>query len=88
MENNKPDLVIYVKIPPHVAQERVQKRGAPLSSFEKERELFIQTLSKGFDSLFEHRSEVITIDGTQDQTTLSTQATNSILHWLNDKQIT
>lgn len=87
MQEQNPDLVIYVKVNPEIAYERILKRGEKLSSFEKERETFIKKLSDGFDALLSARDNVIIIDGTLDAQTLTDHAVTKLTHWLKEQRI-
>lgn len=52
MNNRKPDLTIFVKIPVKIALERIQKRNETISTFEKES--FLQTVATGFEKIYEN----------------------------------
>lgn len=87
METRNPDLVLYVKITPEQARDRILQRGIPLSSFEQEREQFIQTLYDGFNALFAQRSNVITLDGMLNKEDLTHRATERIITWLQQQAL-
>jgi dTMP kinase len=68
MNGIKPTVTIYVKVKPNTAIDRILKRGAQLTSFEKEEGgRFIERLSYGFDQLYKNREDVIIVDGNQTQ---------------------
>ncbi len=65
-DNRPPDLVFYLKIDPTLARQRIMARNEKLTVFEKNDAAFWQRVSSGFDEIFEHRDEVVTLDGNQD----------------------
>lgn len=77
MNSIQPDLVIYLKISPEKAYERMAKRNIPLNSFEKEI-AFMHKLEKGFDELFAQRDTVLTLDATESIATLTEKALEHI----------
>lgn len=81
MHGYTPDVTLYVKIPPTVAYERLAQRKN-LSVFDKEKEDFFVTITRGFDTLFKTRTNVIHLDGLQQPDTLTEHATKAILEWL------
>jgi dTMP kinase len=86
MNGITPDLTVYVKVLPDVASQRIMKRNAELTSFEKEKKDFIQTLVDGFDALYKDRKDVIIIDGNQTFQDVATQATNAVISWISQFQ--
>ncbi|NRB21436.1 dTMP kinase [Candidatus Dependentiae bacterium] len=88
MNDIKPDVTIYVRVSPNVAIERILKRKEKLTSFEKEKREFINTLFTGFDTLFKDQHNVIILDGTQTPEELTNYATEKVIQWLqNNKKI-
>ncbi len=87
MDGITPDLTIYVKVSPDVAGQRIMKRNAALTSFEKEKKDFIQKLVHGFDTLYKDRKDVIIIDGNQSLQDVATQATAAVLSWISHQNI-
>jgi dTMP kinase len=63
MNTIKPDITIYVQVPIEVALKRIIKRKESLSSFERERIDFVERLITGFETLFNNRTDVITVNG-------------------------
>jgi dTMP kinase len=61
-----PDCTIYLKFDPSRVLSRVTKRHGELTSFEQEKTAFWQRVSNGYDEIFAGRTNVITIDATQD----------------------
>ncbi len=53
MDNIKPDITLYVKVESNTARNRIKKRNATLTSFEKEKQDFIQKLITGFDDVIQ-----------------------------------
>ena len=66
MNERAPDIIFYLKLSSDEAYRRIANRNEPLTSFEKEK-AFIETLEHGFETIFAHRPEVITVDATQPQ---------------------
>jgi dTMP kinase len=87
MQGIKPDLVIFVAIDPHTAWQRIRARNEALTRFEQEGITFIQRLAQGFDTLFKHRNDVITLDGTDTPDILTQKATNAIQSWIHTHQL-
>jgi dTMP kinase len=83
----QPDLVIYLKITADTAAQRIAKRNLALSSFEKEKQTFINALIQGFDTIFIHRKNVITINAHQSMEQVTAQTFNSISSWMKQQQI-
>lgn len=74
MNGIKPDVTVYVKVNPQTAIDRILKRGVALTSFEKEKNEFIEKLVYGFDTLYKNREDVIIIDGNQSQEQVTQEA--------------
>lgn len=83
MQGRQPDLVIYLRLDPAVAGQRIQQRAGQaatqLSSFEQEQATFMQQVACGFDTIFQNRSDVLTLDGTQAVNSLAQQAYTKII---------
>ncbi len=77
-----PDLTLYVKIDGTTAAQRVQNRGA-LSAFEKEQKEFVDRLITGFNELYQDRTDVITLDGTQTPDNVILTAGKALSQWMN-----
>jgi dTMP kinase len=86
MNNTEPDLVLYVKIDPQTARERLIKRGK-LSAFDQEPLDFFNKLVHGFETTFNTRKNVITLDGRQTPENLVLIALESILSWLKAQKL-
>jgi dTMP kinase len=87
MNHIKPDLILYITIDPLIAQERIKARNEALTRFEQEDIDFIHRLAQGFDTLFQHRKEVITLDGTHSVQQLTQTALTAIITWLHSQQL-
>lgn len=87
MNGLQPDLVIYLKISSKVAAERIAKRNQKLSSFEKEKQTFIEKLIHGFDTVFSNRKNVIVINAEQSSDLVTSQAISVIKTWISQKNI-
>lgn len=81
MQCTHPDITFYIKIPLIVAKQRIAQRKE-LSVFEKKDEHFLKKLIDGFDTIFKDKKHAILLDGTQDQETLTNQATEIIMQWI------
>lgn len=82
MSGIKPDLTIFVKIDAQIAMQRILARNAALTSFEKEKQDFIERLVIGFDTLYKDRTDVIILDGKQSIDTIATHALNAVEKWI------
>lgn len=78
-----PDITFYIKIPLNIALERIYKRGN-MSAFENDTH-FLERVSKGFDTLYENRSDVIEIDGTLSPEEIVNRAYNELQKWFQKK---
>jgi len=86
MQGRHPDVVIYVKIPIEVALERL-KRRKKLSSFEKEKETFTNTLINGFNELLGSRDNVITLDGQEPPHMVTQKAMDAVISWIKQNNL-
>lgn len=87
MNHYEPDLVCYLRIDTKTAHDRLVKRGAALSSFEKESGAFLEKLVKGFDTIFYERPHVIQLDGKQSPETVSSEAFKKIMTWIEENNL-
>lgn len=87
MHGIQADLTIYVRVTAQIAMARILARNLQLTSFEKEKQEFIQRLITGFDDLYKDRNDVIIVDGTQSPDTLTTQTTTALIAWITKKQL-
>lgn len=79
-----PDLTIFVRIPTATALKRVTKRGA-LSAFEKE--AFLNKVANGFEVLYKNRSDVMIVDGTQSEESLTLHTYKALETWLQNNNL-
>ena len=79
MINKKPDVVLYLRVPPDVARQRLLDRGTAPTAFEREGGAFIERLVTGFDELLIDRTSTIVLDGTADSVTIIKQACSALL---------
>ena len=84
MQNKRPDITIYVHVSTQIAAERILQRNVALTSFEKEKQEFIQKLMHGFDTLYKDRKDVIIVDGTQSPEKVTAQALQEIVSRLHN----
>jgi len=76
MNGRNPDLVIYLRISPETAMQRLRTRSE-LTAFEMQ--AFQTKILAGFDELYKTRKNVIILDGTESPETLTQQALNAVL---------
>lgn len=79
MQGISPDLTIYLRIDPVVASKRIQQRGEILTAFEQEKLDFWQRVAQGYDDILSQRNNVITLDATLSELTLTEFAVNEVL---------
>lgn len=84
MNNIVPSLTIFVRVPVKTALERVTNRGA-LSAFEKE--TFLDKVANGFEMLYKNRADVMIVDGTQSQESLTLQTYKALETWLQNNNL-
>lgn len=77
-----PDITIFVELDPIIARSRCIKRNQQLTAFEREHELFMQKVHKGFCDLYKNRDDVILIQGNQDKEVILEQAYSALIPWL------
>lgn len=65
MQDIVPTKTIYLNVPTDIARKRIAQRNQTLTSFEQEDHTFTEKLINGFETIYKNRSDVITIDGTQ-----------------------
>lgn len=80
-----PDITIFVRVPVAIALERAKNRGA-LSAYEK-KEAFLHDVAQGFEELYKNRSDVIIVDGTQTQESLTNTVCDTIEQWIKAKNL-
>lgn len=85
MNGITPNITIFVRVPVAIALERARKRGA-LSAYEKQ-EAFLHKVADGFEELYKNRSDVIVVDGTQTQESLTYNVYNAIEQWIKTKNL-
>ena len=85
MKNIVPDITLYIALEPKVAWERVQERGEPLTSFEQERREFFSRVTRGFDTIFAHRNDVVKLDGSLPAQEINAQALDAVMNALQKK---
>lgn len=83
MQQRMPDLVVYVRVTPDVAMQRIMKRNIVPTAFEKEKEDFIMRVYQGFEEIFKTKKNGIIIDGMQSEEEVRTQTIQAISAWLN-----
>lgn len=86
MNKVKPDITIFVKVSAQTAMNRILARNAELTSFEKEKQDFIERLVLGFDTLYKNRTDVIILDGNQSVDVIAQSAYNAVEKWITQNQ--
>lgn len=79
MDGVQPDITFYVHIDCQTAMDRVIARGKELTAFEKEAEVFFNKLITGYTTLYQNRTDVITIDGTQTREAMVKEVYNALI---------
>jgi dTMP kinase len=82
MQGRVPDVTLYIRITPQVAYDRLVARKKALTAIEQEKQEFFERLVHGFDTLYEHRKDVITIDGHNEPHKVFTDAIKSLTPFL------
>lgn len=82
MNGIEPDITVYVRIEPEQALQRLHARNQALTAFEKEKTDFSLKLVHGFETIFAERTNVIVIDGTQDQQTVTQDTYKALEQWI------
>ncbi len=86
MNKVKPDITIFVKVSAQTAMNRILARNAELTSFEKEKQDFIERLVLGFDTLYKNRTDVIILDGNQSVDVIAQSAYSAVEKWITQNQ--
>lgn len=79
MQGIKPALTIFVQIDCATALERINQRNLARTAFEKEHAEFTQKLIDGFAKLYQHRDDVLILDGKESPEQLVAIAAQTIL---------
>lgn len=82
MNNQNPNITIFVRVEPKKARERLLARNETLTAFEREHEAFMQKVHDGFCSLYQNRNDVILINGEHDEQTVLHDALQALTKWL------
>ncbi len=77
-----PTITIYLKVSAQTATARILERNASLTSFEKEKQEFIQKLIDGFDTIYKNRNDVIIVDGNQSENLVTQQSLAALIPWI------
>lgn len=85
MQEIKPDLTLYIKIPVLVALERINKRKT-LTAFEQQI-AFLTRVANGFNTMYQDRSDVFILDGTQPAEMVTQNTLSHIGQWLEKNKI-
>ncbi len=79
MNGIKPNLTLYLKISSAQARERLALRAPHLTAFEKDVDDLRERLVHGFETIFAHRDNVITLDALQSVEHLTHQAVDALI---------
>ena len=86
-QGRMPDLVIYVRLEPALAAERIKKRGDVATSYERESAAFINKLFQGYEQLVAPRADVLVVDGCMAPADLATTTVNRVYELLQRKSM-
>lgn len=78
MGDHTPDVTFYIRLDYDTAYKRMQTRKEQLTAFDQEKYSFFSRVINGFDTIFTNKSHVITIDGSQSQDCVASEAINYI----------
>jgi len=78
MQEVKPNLVLYLKVPIDVACQRFLDSRDDLTAFEVEKKEFWEKISAGYEEMFATRENVTIIDASQDEQTVFQDAVKAI----------
>ena len=79
MHGIQPDLVIYLKISPQLAKQRIATTRGIQTEFEQEYLDRIQTLYDAFETIFANRSNVLIVDATAHSDLIAQQVFDAIV---------
>lgn len=82
MSGRQPDLILYLRLTPKTAFERIAQRNEKLTRFEQEKISFFEQVYNGYEALFNNRDNVITIDATQTQELVAQEGLKQVRTWL------
>lgn len=85
MQEIKPDLTLYIKVPVPVALKRVNQRKT-LTAFEQQA-AFLTRVANGFDTMYQNCSDVFIFDGTQPPEMIIQNALSYIEQWLKKNKL-
>ncbi len=78
MNNIQPDLVIYLHINPEQSMERIRAHRSELTTCELRPLSFWKKVYQGYSEIFKGRTNIVTIDATNDPATVMKQAWDAI----------
>lgn len=79
MHDVRPDMVVYCKIDPARAWQRIVARNEQLTPFEREKHAFYERVTLGFETIFAGRQDVFVVDATQTPTELAHQVVHELI---------
>lgn len=82
MAQVKPTLTFFISLNPAIAFNRISERGKKLTSIEERGIAFFEKADNGFRTIYQNRSDVITLDGTQSPEELVKKAISALSAWL------
>jgi dTMP kinase len=86
MQNIQPDLIFYLQITAHDAQERIQAIRGLSDKFEEELLMHLDKLVYAFDTLFKDKGNVITVNALDDTDTIADFVYKKIMNLYLKKQ--
>lgn len=72
MQNIEPDVVIYLRITPQAAKQRIEKNRGFATAFEQEFINRLDVIFNGFEQIFKNKKNIIIIDALQDTEQIAT----------------
>ncbi len=87
LQNIKPDITLYVKISLATSLERLKARKTVPTAIEQEKAEFTERVINGFETIFKDRRDVIVLDGEQTYEQIHAAAHQTIMQYLNKKNL-
>ncbi|HSW73950.1 MAG TPA: dTMP kinase [Candidatus Limnocylindria bacterium] len=87
MQGRLPDVTIYVRIRPEIAHQRLLARKKTLTAFEQEQQSFFNRLVSGYEELYKNRSDVIIVEGEQQEENVAHEAVSMVTKYLKNNNI-
>jgi len=86
MDTVAADCIIYPRIAPAEIFQRINQRGEPKTSIEREQYAFFERVYHGFENIFANKRSVITVDATQDPETVANAALQELYQYISARE--